>query len=90
MGLLVATWTRRRGMKPLWDNIKIFAGTGFLGAFTTYSTFALAMASATMQARFAALGVGLGVVAAGVLGAWLGMRLGSGSKRAMDEGGEHS
>lgn len=70
MGGLVTTWSLRRGMHPLWDRIKIFAGTGFLGAFTTYSAFALAIARATNLAL--ALGAGALIILAGITGAWLG------------------
>ena len=72
MGGLITTWSIRRGMHPLWDRIKIFAGTGFLGAFTTYSAFALAIARGTNLAL--ALGAGALTVLAGVAGAWLGTR----------------
>ena len=73
MGGLITTWSVRRGMHPLWDRIKIFAGTGFLGAFTTYSAFALAIARCANLTL--ALGAGALTVLAGVAGAWLGARL---------------
>ncbi|WP_072343966.1 fluoride efflux transporter FluC [Actinomyces urinae] len=73
MGGLITTWGIRRGMHPLWDRIKIFAGTGFLGAFTTYSALALAIARGTNLVL--ALGAGALTILAGVAGAWFGTRL---------------
>ncbi|MGI6786624.1 MAG: fluoride efflux transporter FluC [Gleimia sp.] len=73
MGALVATWSARRGMHSLWDNIKIFAGTGFLGSFTTYSAFALAFARNISHPL--AFAVAIGTIAAGIVGAWLGTAL---------------
>jgi len=70
MGMLVTTWGMRRGLHPLWDRIKIFAGTGFLGAFTTYSAFALAVAQNIDQPT--AFIVAAGTILAGVTGVWLG------------------
>jgi CrcB protein len=60
-------------MHSLWDNIKIFAGTGFLGSFTTYSAFALAFARNISHPL--AFAVAIGTIAAGIVGAWLGTAL---------------
>ena len=83
MGMLVTTWGMRRGLHPLWDRIKIFAGTGFLGAFTTYSAFALAVAQNIDQPT--AFIVAAGTILAGVTGVWLGTTL---AKKFVGEEGE--
>ncbi|MDO4666147.1 MAG: CrcB family protein [Actinomycetaceae bacterium] len=52
---------------PLLEELRIMGGTGFLGAFTTYSSFALAFAGAprwSLVAVEATLYLTLGIVAA--------------------------
>ncbi|MDO5720733.1 MAG: CrcB family protein [Actinomycetaceae bacterium] len=75
MAFLVTTWVLRRGQNAVWDRFKLFVGTGFLGAFTTYSTFALAMAQGYRQHLGITLLTGTTVVFAGFLGAIIGAAL---------------
>ncbi|MDO5729197.1 MAG: CrcB family protein [Actinomycetaceae bacterium] len=72
MGLLVTTWVLRRAQNTVWDRFKLFVGTGFLGAFTTYSTFALAIAQSSKHHVGIAIFTGAGVVLAGIVGVTLG------------------
>jgi len=56
----------------------LLLGTGFLGAFTTFSTYVLQVLSLVGQySPFLALGYLLGSVAAGVAAGWVGLRLGT-------------
>lgn len=76
MGMLVTTWVAMRGFDPRWDRIKILLGTGFLGAFTTYSTFALAIAQGVKGGTaLAAFEAGALVIIAGVVGVALGVAI---------------
>ncbi len=50
-----------------------FIGIGLLGAFTTFSTFAVQLVENSLWLAFA---YGAGSLAAGVLAAWLGLRQG--------------
>jgi len=59
-------------------HLVLLLGTGFLGAFTTFSTFLLQVLSMVGQHNpFLALGYLLGSVAAGVAAGWVGLRLGT-------------
>ena len=64
MGMLTTTWMLRRGQSDAWDRLKLLLGTGGLGAFTTYSTFALAL---TRDLSWVAIGEGVAVVGAGIV-----------------------
>jgi fluoride exporter len=67
----------RRADTPRTRAARMFAGTGILGGFTTYS--ALAVESAHDPALLA---LGLGAAAVGTAGAWAGMLLAaSGARR---------
>lgn len=88
MGFLTACWSRKRGQNAAWDRLKLLFGTGMLGAFTTYSSFALAIA--TSSTPRSTLTVGLGVVIVGIVAVsagvgsanwWLTRRSGQRSKR---------
>lgn len=61
---------------------RAFVGTGVLGGFTSYSAFAVQLATSTLWVAvlLAVATVGLGLVAAGA-GLWVGRRPGA---RAMD------
>ena len=64
MGMLTTAWMLRRGQSDAWDRLKLLLGTGGLGAFTTYSTFALALAR---DLSWVAIGEGVAVVGAGIV-----------------------
>lgn len=64
MGMLTTAWMLRRGQNEAWDRLKLLLGTGGLGAFTTYSTFALALAR---KLSWATIFEGVMVVGAGMV-----------------------
>lgn len=77
MGVLTATWMRRRGQNTAWDRLKLLLGTGALGAFTTYSSFALALAH---HLSWATLSEGILVVVGGVVAVAAGVFAATGER----------
>lgn len=76
LGLLLEALTRRGPDVGSRRRLRLFLGTGFCGAFTTYSTFAHDVDTLGVWGRgagWALLQVVTGLLAAG-LGAWLGAR----------------
>lgn len=76
LGLLLEALTRRGPDVGARQRLRLFLGTGFCGAFTTYSTFAHDVDTLGAWGRgagWALLQVVVGLVAAG-LGAWIGSR----------------
>lgn len=79
LGVFVALLARLRIHRPgpRLDQWRLFLGTGFLGAFTTYSGFVLALARAHDLQPGSAWGQGVGMVGLGILVAGLGLALGA-------------
>lgn len=80
LGVLLEVLTRSGPDHGARRTIRLLVGTGFLGAFTTYSTFAVDADRLFVAGRF---GAGLGYLAASLLGgvvaAFLGIWLGASS-----------
>jgi len=75
IGLLLSFAAARTGLSPLW---RLFAVTGFLGGYTTFSSYAweaLTLAQDGAFLRFGAYVLGSNLL--GLLGVWLGAGLGS-------------
>jgi len=76
IGLLLSSLAARAGISP---NVRLFLVTGFLGGYTTFSSYtweALALASNDAWLRLALYVIGSNVL--GLAGVWLGAKLGSG------------
>lgn len=73
LGFIVALLLRRF---PASRYVRPFVGTGFLGAFTTYSTFAVETDLLVRNGHWpVALAYAAASLTAGLLAAWVGMRL---------------
>ena len=73
IGLVLAALATRGGFSPL---VRLFLVTGFLGGYTTFSSYAweaLALGSDGAWARFGLYVVGSNLV--GLIGVWLGAKL---------------
>lgn len=71
LGLMATLLMNRVLINPNW---RLFVTIGFVGAYTTFSTFEYE--SAQLGSSWQALGNLLGSVTAGYLAVWLGIRLG--------------
>jgi fluoride exporter len=75
MGLLVG-WLAFKTSGAWSQHVRLFAATGVLGGYTTFSTFSLeAVLLIERDAYFAAFAYILGSVAFGMLGLWAGMTI---------------
>ncbi|MCA9084752.1 MAG: fluoride efflux transporter CrcB [Planctomycetaceae bacterium] len=73
IGVVTVIAARTSGLSPVMQKCVI---TGLLGAFTTFSTFAMDSLILLQSGRFGAAGFNIGVnVVAGLLLVWLGMTL---------------
>jgi CrcB protein len=75
IGLLLAAALFRAGVHP---NLRLFAITGFLGGYTTFSSYtweALTLADDRAWLRFALYVLGSNLI--GLLGVWAGARVGA-------------
>lgn len=74
MGFIFVFLTERSGLSPYWRGL---VGVGFLGAFTTYSTYSLDALQMLERGEFTlALVYLLGTVVVCVSAVWLGLTLG--------------
>ncbi|MPV36595.1 fluoride efflux transporter FluC [Georgenia subflava] len=81
LGLVLEIGTRRATGHRAREVALLLAGTGFLGAFTTYSTFAVQIVTLLERDARAALGYGVGLVLCGLLAAGCGVLLGTRLRR---------
>ena len=71
LGLMLQLAQTRIGLNP---SVRIFVGTGILGGYTTFSTFAFETLALSREAfSLQSLWYGFGSVVAGVLAAYLGI-----------------
>ncbi len=76
LGILYG-WLARRAEGALAENLRLFAGVGFLGAYTTFSTFALECHRLfETQAWVKGLAYAVGSVVLGIVAVGLGIALG--------------
>lgn len=77
LGVIAAVLVARADDSPRRQRLRLFAGTGCCGAFTTYSTFALEQTNLWRNdAAGVAIAYALVSVVAGVVAAWSGFLLG--------------
>lgn len=82
MGLLVATLARAVADEERRQRVRLFAGTGVLGGFTTYSAFATETAVLLHDGRAGlALGYAVGSVLLGALACLAGLLLATAGER---------
>jgi CrcB protein len=75
LGLVLAFVTRRS--EPAATRIRLLAGTGFMGAFTTYSTFAIESVQLVRTGHsWTAIGYVAATLSGGLLAAAAGLRAG--------------
>ena len=75
IGMLLSAAVFRAGLHPM---LRLFAITGFLGGYTTFSSYAweaLTLADNRAWLRFAAYVIGSNAI--GLIGVWAGARMGS-------------
>ncbi|GGE27406.1 putative fluoride ion transporter CrcB 1 [Marinithermofilum abyssi] len=80
-------WNTSRWAKALPESVRSSVGTGLIGSFTTFSTFSVETLQLLQNGRWAIAGLYLFLSFAGGLAmAWLGFRVGLGSRPAEKEG----
>lgn len=85
LGLLLEALARRGPESPRQQTLRLLAGTGILGGFTSYSALAVAVAGPAGEPRLdaAALAYGLVTVVLGLLAAALGILLAAAQHRRL-------
>lgn len=76
LGMLLESLERARVAGGVNTTVRLVAGTGFLGAFTTYSALALDVTALLGSGWFEAAGVYVGLsLAGGLTAAWAGIHV---------------
>lgn len=82
LGLVLENLARRGPDTGVRRRLRLLAGTGFCGAFTTYSTFALEAVLLTRDGHWTtAVAYGISTVALGGAAAWAGIVVGAAAHR---------